>query len=78
MDYMANRIECYRCGKTHGVFHKHHIYRKRNGSKVVNLCPECHAWVHSNPKEAEKLGLYEKLQSIKYIGGTYFKKEDND
>lgn len=36
----------------------HHLYRRRNRNDWVWLCFKCHDWVHMNPKDAEKEGLY--------------------
>lgn len=59
---------------------QHHVDRKKNSSRCVWVCSNenpdgivytdaCHQWIHSNPKEAEKTGYYNKLNS------KYMKKE---
>lgn len=59
---------------------QHHVDRKKNSDRCVWVCSNknpdgiiyqdaCHQWIHSNPREAEKTGYYNKLNS------KYMKKE---
>jgi len=58
---------CYRCGHLK-LCTWHHIYRRRYGDEWVWTCifapaykqfnENCHDWIHLNPAEAGKEGLY--------------------
>jgi len=49
---------CKLCGR-YGNCDMHHVRtRSRGGTQEIPLCRECHSWVQTHPKEANKLGLY--------------------
>jgi hypothetical protein len=61
VDNFLNERRCARCGKSEDYVNldKHHeITASKGGKKLIDLCRECHQWVHNHPKEAEEKGWY--------------------
>ena len=62
--------ECYLCGRV-GYTHRHHVFggRFRNASErygcVVDLCPECHQYIHSGKGVETKRQLQCDIQYLK-------------
>lgn len=56
---------CARCGKYDKYAHTHHVKPrsrfpelKHDVSNGICVCNSCHTWIHGNPKEATRLGLF--------------------
>ena len=63
--------ECAKCGKNDTypniVLESHHVIKRSTGGQdedTVWLCNECHRWVHSHVREAERLGLLSSKYKI--------------
>ena len=74
MDYNSDSVEreCARCGSNWKPLHRHHTYLRRNNDETIDLCYECHHWVHMNPAKAKEEGF------MKDFKGLNLWKYDND
>lgn len=70
--------ECYLCGKT-GTVERHHvfggIYRRHSEDYkeycVVNLCPECHRYIHSSKGVETKRQMQCDIQYLAMDGNDW-------
>jgi len=59
---------CVLCGKF-CFLHGHHVITRSKGGNeedIINVCPDCHDWIHSHVDLASKRGLYLREYNVEH------------